>query len=177
MTASAVTPSQTIGPFFRVGMAGVEASSLVALDMTGAIAVTGRVLDGADNPVPDAVVEIWQANAQGCFPPETAAGWTGFGRCFTEDNGGFQFVTVKPGCVDEHQAPHIDISVFARGLLQRVMTRMYFPDEAAANATDPVLSSIEDPATRATLVASGSPTGLRFDIHLQGENETVFFVC
>jgi protocatechuate 3,4-dioxygenase alpha subunit len=130
------------------------------------------VLDGAGVPVSDAMVEIWQADPKGEFPPD----WRGFGRCFTDDEGHFAFVTVKPGRVDARQSPHIDVSVFARGLLQRLVTRIYFPDEEAANAADPVLTSIEQPTARATLVAFGTPPDLRFDIHLQGDDETVFFV-
>lgn len=167
-----ITPSQTIGPFFRIGAAWMEAPDLVAGHSAGAITVTGHVLDGAGVPVSDAMVEIWQADPQGAFPAE----WRGFGRCLTDDEGRFAFVTVKPGRVDARQAPHIDLSVFARGLLQRLVTRMYFPDEEDANAGDPVLRSIEQPAVRATLVAVGTTPDLRFDIHLQGDDETVFFV-
>jgi protocatechuate 3,4-dioxygenase alpha subunit len=172
-----ITPSQTIGPFFRVGMAWLDAEHLVAPDRPGAITITGRVLDGAGDEVPDAAVEIWQADAAGAFPQPTTGGWCGFGRCLTDDSGRFRFVTIKPGPVDERQAPHIDVSVFARGLLQRVVTRMYFPDEPAANDADPVLRSIIEPASRSTLVATGEETDLCFDVHLQGERETVFFVC
>jgi protocatechuate 3,4-dioxygenase alpha subunit len=167
-----ITPSQTIGPFFRIGAAWMDTPNLVPADSDDAITLTGQVLDGAGLPVSDGMVEIWQADPQGTFPPD----WRGFGRCFTDDAGRFALVTVKPGRVDARQAPHIDVSVFARGLLQRLVTRMYFPDEEDANAADPVLTSIEQPAARATLVAVGAPPDLRFDIHLQGDEETVFFV-
>ena len=167
-----VSASQTIGPFFRVGMSWMDAQNVIPTAMAEAITITGRVLDGAGEPVADAVVEIWQADADGAFP----ASWRGFGRGFTDEGGNFGFVTVKPGRVDDRQAPHIDVSVFGRGLLQRLVTRMYFPDEADANAADPVLSSIEDPTARATLVAAATPSHFRFDIHLQGDHETVFFV-
>jgi protocatechuate 3,4-dioxygenase, alpha subunit len=170
-----ITPSQTIGPFFRIGAAWMETPNLIpadSADSADAVTLTGRVLDGAGVAVPDAMVEIWQADPQGGFPPD----WRGFGRCVTDDDGRFAFLTVKPGRVDGRQAPHVDVSVFARGLLQRLVTRMYFPDEEDANAADPVLTSIEQPAARATLVAAGTPPDLHFDIHLQGEDETVFFV-
>jgi len=166
------TPSQTIGPFFRIGAAWMDTPHVVPADSADAIILTGHVLDGAGVPVSDAMVEIWQADPQGGFPPD----WQGFGRCFTDDEGRFAFLTVKPGRVDARQSPHIDMSVFARGLLQRLVTRVYFPDEEDANSADPVLTSIEQPAARATLVAVGTPPDLRFDIHLQGDNETVFFV-
>jgi protocatechuate 3,4-dioxygenase alpha subunit len=173
-----ITPSQTIGPFFHIGAARMEAPNLVpdSAESAEAITVTGHLLDGAGVPVSDAMVEIWQADSQGNFPPSSPPAWRGFGRCFTDEEGRFAFVTIRPGRVDALQAPHIDVSVFARGLLQRLVTRMYFPDEVAANAADPVLTSIEQPAARATLVAAGTPPDLRFDIHLQGDNETVFFV-
>ncbi len=120
--------------------------------------LTGRVFDGAGAAVPDAMVEIWQADPVGRFPPETVEGWNGFGRCLVDAEGTFAFTTVKPGALAGPsgavgQAPHIDVSVFARGLLQRLVTRVYFPDEAAANAADPALLSIEDARVRDRLVA------------------------
>ncbi|HET7516730.1 MAG TPA: protocatechuate 3,4-dioxygenase subunit alpha, partial [Actinomycetes bacterium] len=108
------------------------------------------------------------------FPPDTEPGWTGFGRDLTDGSGTFRFVTVVPGAVDGEQAPHLDVSVFARGLLGRLVTRVYFPDEAEANAADPLLASIPDPAVRARLVAVAEEDRLRFDIRLQGEQETPF---
>jgi protocatechuate 3,4-dioxygenase alpha subunit len=119
------------------------------------------VLDGAGEPVPDAMVESWQAG--------TAAG---FVRSGTENDGWFELVTAKPPAAGG--APHLTLAVFARGLLKQVVTRLYFPDEEAANATDPVLSAL-DPAARATLVARPEEGGLRFDIRLQGEEQTTFF--
>jgi protocatechuate 3,4-dioxygenase alpha subunit len=174
MTAPSPTASQTIGPFFRFGLAGAVHRELAARGVPGAITVEGRVLDGDGEPVPDAMVEIWQADAEGRFPPETAPGWTGFGRDLTDRSGTFRFTTVVPGAVDDHQAPHIAVSVFARGLLQRVMTRIYLPAHGDAHATDPLLASVTDPARRATLVAVAEGGKLVFDIHLQGERETVF---
>ena len=135
----------------------------------------------------DSMIEIWQANAAGRYAhPEDVRddvplenGFDGFGRTCTDDEGRYEFVTVKPGSVPgpggQAQAPHIDVSVFARGLLKRLVTRIYFPDEAEANEADPVLSSVEDPEARAALVAIEEDGGLRFDITLQGDRETPFF--
>jgi protocatechuate 3,4-dioxygenase, alpha subunit len=156
------TPSQTVGPYFSVGLLGREANE-VASD---GIEVTGRVLDGAGDPVPDAMVEVWQADEDGRYRPDF-----GWGRSGCDEDGRFSFVTRKPGSVDG-QAPHLMVLVFARGLLKPVLTRMYFPDEERANAEDPVLSAVGDPST---LVARSGERGLEFDIHLQGEDETVFF--
>jgi protocatechuate 3,4-dioxygenase alpha subunit len=181
------TPSQTVGPFFRIGLPAVATSELVPPDHEGAVRIVGTVFDGNGEPVNDALLEIWQANAAGRYahPEDTREeiprddGFNGFGRCATDLEGSFEFVTVKPGRVPGPdtgmQAPHIDVSVFARGLLKRVVTRVYFPDEAEANEADPVLSAIDDPEARATLVAREEDGALRFDIHLQGERETTFF--
>jgi protocatechuate 3,4-dioxygenase alpha subunit len=155
------TPSQTIGPFFAVGLIWPDGPEVVGDGTPGAVRIGGQVLDGAGDPVPDALVETWQAD--------------GFGRCPTDAEGRWAIRTVKPGPLPEgRQAPHIDVSVFARGLLNRVVTRIYFPDEADANAADPLLASIQGPAARARLVAVPDGDGLRFDIHLQGELETPF---
>lgn len=146
-----------------------------------AIRIAGTVFDGDGAPVDDALIELWQANGAGRYAhPEDARhelpleeGFTGFGRCQTDGTGRFEFVTVKPGAVPGH-APHIAVSVFARGVLKRLATRIYFPDEEEANAADPVLSSIADDALRATQVAVPEGGLLRFDIHLQGDRETAF---
>jgi protocatechuate 3,4-dioxygenase, alpha subunit len=179
------TPSQTVGPFFAFGLPFEGGERLV--DHDGGLWITGAVYDGAGEPVDDALVEIWQANRHGRYhhPEDTREhlplepGFTGFGRCGTDDEGRYSFVTVKPGLVPgpggRMQAPHLEVSVFARGLLHRLVTRMYFPDEAEANSADPVLSSIEDPDARATLVAEPVDGALRFDIRLQGPGETAFF--
>lgn len=173
----APTPSQTAGPFLHMGFDWLGGERLVEPSAQGALRIHGRVLDGAGEPVPDASVEIWQADGVGRFPPE--APWSGFGRSLTDGAGRFQFVTVKPAALpspEGPEAPHIDVSIFARGLLQRLVTRIYFPDEAAANAADPVLRSIADAAVRRSLVAvAEADGGLRFDIHLQGPDETAFF--
>lgn len=166
---SAPTPSQTIGPFFSCGMAWMDQQSVVDPGAPGALVLHGTVLDGSGVPVPDALAEVWQAGRSG-----PSGGWGGFGRSLTDERGRYRFTAVKPGRIDDHHAPHIDMSLFARGLLQRLVTRVYFPDEAAANDADPVLGSVEA-SRRPTLVAVPDAGGLRFDIHLQGPDETVFF--
>lgn len=178
------TPSQTIGPFFALpdGLPWSDGPEVVAAGTAGAITVRGRLLDGAGEPVPDGLIEIWQADAEGRFshPHDPRGGSTsfrGFGRCATGPDGGFWFRTVKPGPLPtpagQTEAPHINVTVLARGLLHRVVTRIYFPDEQAANDADPVLSQVP-PGRRATLIATEND-GLCFDIRLQGDNETVFF--
>jgi protocatechuate 3,4-dioxygenase alpha subunit len=164
----AQTPSQTVGPFFSLGLCQATQNELADASAPGAVRVTGRVLDGEDSGVPDAIVEIWQADASGTYRDDF-----GWGRCGTDGDGRYSFSTVKPGPVVE-QAPQLTMLVFARGLLKAVHTRMYFPDEAEANAADPVLSAL-DPAERATLVAQSEDGALRFDIRLQGDGQTTFF--
>ena len=158
----------------------------MAPDDSDAVRIVGRVFDGEGEPVVDALIELWQANRAGRYDHPADAreeiplepGFRGFGRCETDAQGGYGFLTVKPGPVPHPdggtQAPHIDVSVFARGLLKRVVTRIYFPDEPEANDSDPVLSSVE-PGLRAALVARAEDGALRFDIHLQGDSETPFF--
>jgi protocatechuate 3,4-dioxygenase alpha subunit len=148
--------------------------------------IRGTVYDGAERPVSDALIETWQADPEGRFAdlrghcgPSELAGFRGFARCDCEDReGAFEICTVKPGALPgpdgARQAPHIDVSLFARGLLDRCVTRMYFDDEELANATDPVLMSVPT-ARRETLLAHPIDGGYRFDIHLQGPSETVFF--
>jgi protocatechuate 3,4-dioxygenase alpha subunit len=185
------TPSQTVGPFFAYALLDDEgAPVLVDPDRPGAIHIVGTVYDGAGEVVPDAMLEVWQADWEGRYrhpedggyagapPPED--GFTGFGRCGTDEEGRFHFVTVKPGAVPgpggNPQAPHLAVSVFARGLLKRLVTRIYFPDEAEANARDPILRSVEPAEFRETLIAKSEGEGvLRFDVRLQGERQTAFF--
>ncbi|MGH9065868.1 MAG: protocatechuate 3,4-dioxygenase subunit alpha [Acidimicrobiales bacterium] len=190
MSTAQLTPSQTIGPFFVFALPWPDGPLVVAEGTRGAFRLAGRLLDGAGEPVADALVETWQADPEGRFPDGgsppggsppggSPTGWfRGFGRCPTDAEGRFGFLTVKPGPIpgpDGTQAPHVDVSVFARGLLRRLVTRVYFPDEAEANALDPVLSALPDAAARSTLVARPGDGGLVFDIHLQGDDETVFF--
>jgi protocatechuate 3,4-dioxygenase alpha subunit len=171
------TPSQTVGPFFHFGLLheGWSADA-VAPQTPGAVVLAGRVLDGDGEPVPDAMLEIWQAEPDGAIGDGRGL----FARVATDAEGAFAFTTVKPGTVPGAdglpQAPHIAMSVFARGVLRRLATRVYFPDEERANAADPVLSAVPDPEARARLVAR--PEGgarLRFDVRLQGDGETPFF--
>ena len=183
-----LTPSQTVGPYLSIGLLREHiGSSLVPDDDPRAIRIRGRVLDGNGDSVPDGMVEIWQANAAGRYASPADArddvpleeGFQGFGRSGTVDDGWFEFVTVKPGRVPmpdrRLQAPHIVVGVFARGLLKRLVTRLYFPDEEEANAADPVLSGLDD-GERATLIGRFEDGALRFDIRLQGDGQTTFFL-
>jgi len=178
------TPSQTAGPYLSIAMTWPDGPFVVPESTDGAVWIRGRLLDGVGEPVPDGLIESWQADEEGRFAHPAAASrgrtsFRGFGRCTTDEAGRFGLLTVVPGPVPaadgQPQAPHIDISVFARGILTRLVTRLYFEDEAAANAADPVLRSIDDPARRSTLVARRGDDGYTFDIHLQGAEETVFF--
>jgi protocatechuate 3,4-dioxygenase, alpha subunit len=175
-----LTPSQTVGPFLSLGLTWLEGHLVVPQGTPGAIRISGVLTDGAGAPVVDGLVETWQADADGRFdhPDDprgaTGSGFRGFGRCATDGEGRFEILTVKPGAIGDGQAPHIDVTVLARGLLDRVVTRIYFPDEAAANAADPLLASLP-PERSATLVAQeAGQDELRFDIRLQGDRETVF---
>jgi len=187
--SSRPTPAQTIGPFFHRALLWEESGDLAAHSATGErIVIEGRVIDGDGLPVSDALIEIWQANANGRYdhPEDTQEkaldhSFHGFGRVATDANGYFRFRTIKPGPVRETgdftQAPHINLSIFARGLLNRLVTRIYFPDESL-NAADPVLNVLPI-SRRATLIARRTGERiegrLSFDIVLQGNAETVFF--
>jgi protocatechuate 3,4-dioxygenase alpha subunit len=182
----ASTPSQTVGPYFAIGMPWDSGPYAVPHGTPGAITIAGTVYDGHGDPVPDHLIETWQADTSGRFADvhgfggsSELEGFRGFARCGTEDGDGtFELVTVKPGPVpgpgEALQAPHIDVSVFARGMLHRCVTRIYFADEPDANAADPVLATVPD-ERRATLLAEPTDGGYRFDIRLQGPGETVFF--
>ena len=194
----AQTPSQTVGPFFAYALAprqyGYPLPQLAGSTLCGETAageriwLAGRVFDGAGAPIDDALIELWQADAEGRYraapgaPGDNARDpdFTGFGRCGTgtDPQQRFAFRTVKPGAPDAASAPHLSLVVFMRGLLSHLYTRVYFDDEAAANARDAVLAQV--PADRRdTLIArrAASPEGpvYRFDIHMQGDRETVFF--
>lgn len=192
------TPSQTIGPFFAYaltpegyGREGLATNRLAGPDTHGKhIRIEGRLLDGDGAPVSDAMIEIWQANSHGRYRhPEDGRddiqltdGFSGFGRAMTDADGVFAFDTIKPGRVpgpgNTLQAPHVSVVVFARGMPCHAFTRIYFADEAEANAEDPVLGAVEE-SRRDTLIArrrdpAGGPV-YHFDIRLQGPEETVFF--
>jgi protocatechuate 3,4-dioxygenase alpha subunit len=188
-----ITPSQTVGPYFAYvltpkayGYPELVTNEMATPDAVGErIRIEGYVLDGDGEPIVDAMLELWQPDGEGRFASAEGrgsnAGFTGFGRGDVDSNGFFFFETVKPGAVPDPdgrvQAPHIDVGVFARGLLRRLFTRIYFADEAA-NESDPILSLVPNDR-RATLVAEVQERGgkkvYRFNIRLQGEGETVFF--
>jgi protocatechuate 3,4-dioxygenase alpha subunit len=185
-----LTPSQTVGPFLAIGLPWEDGPFVVPDGTPDAITITGLVLDGAGDPVPDALVETWQADPEARFnhpdDPRGAVtsatpGFRGFGRSATDQDGRYRIVTVRPGPLPTPdggiEASHLDVSVFARGLLDRVVTRIYFADETQANSGDPVLSAIEEPERRQTLLAvpGGQAGEFLFDVRLQGEGETVFF--
>ncbi|WP_369133039.1 protocatechuate 3,4-dioxygenase subunit alpha [Modestobacter sp. I12A-02662] len=186
------TPSATVGPYLAIGLTWDDGPYAVPAGTPGAVWLRGRVFDGNGDLVPDAMIETWQADPDGRFAhpddPRGAVthepGFRWLGRSHTVDGGEYAVLTLKPGRVPDGegglQAPHVDVSVFARGLLDRVVTRIYFADEAEANAEDVVLRSLPDDASRATLIARPTDDGYRLDIRLQGRadeglDETVFF--
>jgi len=179
------TGSQTVGPYFSIGLIyGDSQNDLVKEATSGErITITGVVFDGDGEPIPDAMLEIWQSDANGIFNHPTDPlheqadpHFRGFGRTGTRQAGRYAFKTIKPGERDG-QAPYINVHVFSRGMLVHALTRIYFSDEPA-NKDDPLLNSVEE-SRRDTLIAdrdeSGDHLNYRFDIHMQGENETVFF--
>jgi len=182
------TTSQTVGPFFKIGFEWLYLDNLVGDGVSGErVTIQGRVFDGDGVPVPDALLEILQSNAHGKYahPEDTQdrplePGFKGFGRVPVSAEGLFRFATIKPGPVPDpdgnDQAPHLLVSVFMRGVLRRLVTRMYFPDEPR-NAADFILNLVE-PARRSTLIAkktAGAPGMLEWNVVLQGPDETVFF--
>ena len=189
------TTWQTVGPFFKIGLEWLYHEDVAGAGASGdRVSIQGRVLDGDGLPVPDGVLEIWQANSHGKYahPDDTQdkplePGFKGYGRIATDDEGRYRFTTIKPGRVpgpvvrgsqNELQAPHLAVSVFTRGLLRRLITRMYFPDEPG-NQEDFALNLV-DPGRRQTLIAQkvdNHPATLHWTIVLQGPNETVFFDC
>jgi protocatechuate 3,4-dioxygenase, alpha subunit len=179
------TPSQTVGPYFTIGLIrpGERANELITdAPVRARISVEGVVYDGAGAPVPDAVIEIWQADASGRYVTDVTQAhpyfrFCGFGRCMTDADGAFAFSTVKPGFTVERErhAPHLNVAIFARGMLLHAFTRAYFDDDD--HAADPVLATV-DASRRATLIARRQPSpaaSYRWNIHLQGDQETVFF--
>jgi protocatechuate 3,4-dioxygenase alpha subunit len=157
----AATPSQTVGPFFAIGLCRRAENELAPADDPAAVRLIGQLIDGAGVPIVDGVIEVW------------SGGDRRWGRCGTDAEGSFSFRLVKPAAAPG-EAPRLDVNVFARGLLKHQLTRIYFPDEPEANAADPVLAALsaED---RATLVAEAEDGALRRDIRLQGDGATVFF--
>jgi len=188
------TPSQTVGPYLHIGLTQgaygareIFSAKLVDAGLAGPhIRLEGRVYDGEGNVVPDAVLEIWQADDQGRYAhpadgrPLASNSFRGFGRCATDKDGGFAFETIKPGSVagpgGAPQAPHINVGLFSRGLLKRLFTRVYFEGDPA-NAADPILALVPADRRRTLLAKAdpGTPGLFRFDVVLQGANETVFF--
>lgn len=152
-----LTPSQTVGPFFGFAMPYRDDSRS---DATSRVRIEGQLIDGAGEPVPDGLIEAWHGDQ--------------FARCRTDSEGVFHFLVRKPVAGAGGHAPHLELTVFARGLLRHLATRIYFPDEEAANAADPVLQAVE-PDRRHTLVARDAGGVLHFDVRLQGDGETVFF--
>lgn len=175
----AATPGQTIGPFFAFGLDYDKKHEVAFPHSPGAIVVGGILRDGAGQPIPDAIVEVWGADADGTVPRGRGSRrrddhtFTGFGRSATTDEGRFEFWTRNPGSIDG-RAPFFAVVVFARGLPDKLHTRIYLPEDEAALGADPLLSSL-DAYERATLIATRLPDGsLQHDIRLQGEGETVF---
>ena len=175
-----VTPSQTVGPFLRIGLDWLNTAQIDCADPAAErITIEGRVLDADGAPVPDALLEFWQASPQGIYPSSSSQ-FRGFGRVPTDDEGGFRFTTAKPGRVPAPdgtlQAPHIVVTIFMRGLLKHLVSRIYFPDDAA-NAEDMVLKRVPQERRR-TLIARRVEAGearLTWNVVLQGADETVFF--
>jgi protocatechuate 3,4-dioxygenase alpha subunit len=180
------TPSQTVGPYLHLGLTDARSIARVAGDGAKGerVWLTFRVLDGEGVPVPDAMIEMWQADYEGNYAfydgGADSAAFRGFGRLATAEDGSCTFETIKPGCVsgpgEAVQAPHINVSILGRGILKRLLTRLYFAGEPA-NATDPVLTLVPE-NRRATLLARPDPArpgNWILDVHLRGEGETVFF--
>ena len=182
-----LTPSQTVGPYFAIGLPWPEGPQAVAPGTPGAFTIRGTIYDGAGEVIPDHLLETWQADPDGRFADvhghgdvSTLAGFSGFARCGGEDgDGSYALLTVKPGRVPDRsgilQAPHLAVTLFARGMLNRVVSRIYFADEPEANATDPVLTRVPAARRETLLAQSDGDGGYHFDIRLQGPGETVFF--
>ena len=171
------TPGQTVGPFYGYALPYPGDNELVPPGHRDAIRLHGTVYDGAGAPVPDALIEIWQADPDGRVPRTEGSmhrdGWTftGFGRAAVDPAGHYSFTTVAPGPTDDGRAPFVAMTIFARGLLNRLFTRVYLPVDGLV--TDPFLQSVPDDR-RTTLYATPEEHGYRFDVRLQGEGETVF---
>jgi protocatechuate 3,4-dioxygenase alpha subunit len=174
------TPGQTIGPFFGFSLPYDGGEDLVDRSHPGAVRLHGTVFDGAGVPVPDALVEIWQADERGEISTEPGSlrrdgyTFTGFGRAATDGAGNYQFTTVEPGRIEGSGLPFFSVVVFSRGLLDTLHTRIYLPEHSAEFAADPLLGALDE-RRRASLVATREADGtLLFNLHLQGDEETVF---
>ncbi|GAA1350452.1 protocatechuate 3,4-dioxygenase subunit alpha [Arthrobacter koreensis] len=174
------TPGQTIGPFYGYALPFEKGGELLAPGLPGAIRLQGTVRDGAGDPIPDALLEIWQADAEGNIPQKTGSlvrdgyTFTGWGRVPVDNAGNYTFTTVNPGPTEEGSAPFISVVIFARGLLNKLHTRMYLPEDQDALAADALLSSLPEDRRRTLIATREADGGLRWDIKLQGEDETVF---
>ncbi len=181
------TPSQTVGPYFAIGLPWPEGPHVVAPETPDAITISGSVYDGAGVEVPDFLLETWQADAEGRYADlyghggaSEMPGFRGFARYGVETgDGSFEILTVKPGRVkgprDALMAPHVAVTIMARGMLNRCVTRIYFDDEPGANAEDPVLAMVPGERRQTLIAEADGEGGYRFDIRLQGPGETVFF--
>lgn len=173
------TPGQTVGPFFGYALPFPGDNELVSAGRAGAIRLHGRVFDGSGAAVPDAILELWQADETGAVVQQGGSfrrdGWTftGWGRASTDDNGDYTFSTLRPGPTAPGRPALFMITVFARGLTNRLFTRAYLPEDSAALAADPLLASLSS-EERDTLITTAEPSGYSFDVRLQGEGETVF---
>ena len=178
MTDLAPTPGQTVGPFFGYALPFDRDNELVPLSHPSAVRLHGRVTDGLGVGIPDALLELWQAAPDGSVVQQDGSlrrdGWTftGWGRASTDADGRYVFTTLRPGATEAGAASFFAVTVFARGLLNRLFTRAYLPDDAEALAGDPLLSSLGE--RRGTLVCTADERGYAFDVRLQGDDETVF---
>lgn len=178
-TSVPATPGQTVGPFFGYALPYSGGECLVPVGHPDAVRLTGRVLDGRGDPVPDALIEIWQPDQTGTVAQHGGSlhrdgyTFTGWGRAATDNTGRYTFTTVIPGATDAGRPPFIAMTVFARGLLDRLFTRLYLPGSEHLWATDPFLAGVPE-HRRQTLIAGRARRALSFDVHLQGEDETVF---
>ena len=174
------TPGQTVGPFYGYALPFEHDNELVPPGSARAVQLTGTVYDGAGDPVPDAILEIWQPDEHGTVPRQTGSlrrnsfTFTGFGRAAVDPEGEFSFSTVNPGPTEVGKAPFISVVIFARGLLNRLFTRIYLPEDTAALAADPLLSSLDEDERTRLIATRGADGSLHFDIRLQGEEETPF---
>lgn len=174
------TPGQTIGPFYGYALPFEKDNQLLSPGMPGSVRLQGTVTDGAGDPIPDALLEIWQADADGNIPQRAGSlvrdgyTFTGWGRTAVDNVGNYTFTTVNPGPAEEGAAPFISFVIFARGLLNKLHTRMYLPDDEEALARDTLLSSLSEERRRTLIATREADGGLRWNISLQGRDETVF---